>query len=374
MMITKHLFYTPKLDLDVGESIAATVGYETYGRLNPTHTNAILICHYFSANGHAAGRYHPDDESTGWWDALIGSGKAFDTDRYFVIAVDSLCNLNVNTPLVVTTGPSTINPTTGRPYGTTFPQITIRDNVRLQHQLLVSLGIERLVCVAGPSMGGFQALEWAVTYPQVPARVIAAVSSHYASPVFALAICQAGIDTIQADPAWAGGDYYGTEGPLGGLTRAAAVMTTLCRSDAWINRSWERKTAIGSPLPWADREGRFAFQAEMEQLARSRAQVYDANHFIWIARACILHDIGHGYGGLEAAAQRIKADVLMLPVASDLVFRPEGNAEFVQTVRQQGGRADMAVIDSPNGHLAGVFEAARFTEPIVSFLNRGHLH
>jgi len=374
VIVTKQLFYMPKLDLEVGEATSATVGYETYGRLNPTRSNAILICHFFSATGHAAGRYHPDEESPGWWDALIGPGKAFDTDRYYVIAVDSLCNLNVRNPLVLTTGPATVNPATGRPYGTAFPQVTIRDNVRLQHQLLQSLGIERLVCVAGPSMGGFFALEWAVTYPDVPARVIAAISSHYAPPVFALAICQAGIDTIQADPAWSGGEYHGDVGPVAGLTRAATLMTTLCRSDAWINQSWERKTAAGSPLPWADREGRFAFQAEVDQIARNRAQGFDANHYIWTARACILHDISHGYGGVEAAARRIKADVLMLPISSDLIFRPDANEEFVQIVQRQGGSANLVVIDSPNGHLAGVFEASRFTEPIVGFLNRGHLH
>lgn len=374
LIVRKHLFYTPKLDLDVGESIPVTVGYETYGHLNPARDNAILICHFFSGTSHAAGQYHPDDTSPGWWDALIGPGKAFDTDQYYIIAVDTLCNLNVRDPRVITTGPATINPATGRPYGSSFPQITVRDNVRLQHQILESLGIERLFCVAGPSLGGFQALEWAVTYPHSVRKVIAVASSHQAPHVFALAACQAGIDAIQADPGYLGGDYYGTDGPAAGLTRAACLLTTLARSNSWISGKWERKTATASAHPWADREGRFAFQAEMEQIARERAQTYDANHYVYMSRAAILHDIGYGNRGLEVAAQRIRARVLMLPISSDLLFPPEASKPLVDMITAHGGIADMDVIDSPNGHLAAIYECSRFAEPIGRFLNRNGIH
>jgi homoserine O-acetyltransferase len=370
----KHVYYTPKLDLEVGESIAVTVGYETHGRLSPNRDNVILICHHFSGTSHAAGRYHHDDLTTGWWDGLIGPGQAFDTDQYFIIAVDMLCNLNVKSPLVTTTGPASINSVTGRPYGQTFPQVTIRDNVRLQRQLLKSLEIERLVCVAGPSMGGFQALEWAVTYPHLVERVIAVASNYAAPPVFALAVCQAGIDAIMADPAFREGNFYGEDGPLDGLTRATLILTTLARSDDWIEGKWRRKTAAGSPLPWADSQGRFAFQSEMEQLARERAQTYDANHYCYLARTSILHDIGHGTGGLEGAAQRIQAKVLMLPISSDLYFPAEGNRRFVDAVNEAGGSADMILTESPNGHLAAIYECNRFTEAISRFLCRNGVH
>lgn len=374
MLVQKHLFYTPKLDLDVGESIAATVGYETYGKLSPAADNAVLICHFFSATSHAAGRYHPEEEQPGWWDALIGPGKPFDTDQYFIVAVDTLCNLNVKDPRVVTTGPSTTNPSTGRPFGTGFPQVTIRDNVRLQHQLLESLGVSQLRCVAGPSMGGFQALEWAVTYPNLVERVIAVASSHAAPPVFALGAAQAGADAIQADAAFREGDYYGTDGPINGLTRAAFLLTTLSRSNGWMESKWGRKTAVASAHPWADRDGRYAFQAEMEQIARERAQTWDANHFIYLARAAILHDIGHGNRGLEVAAQRIRARLLMLPISSDILFPPESNRLLVDAVNQYGGHAELIAIDSPNGHLAAVYESNRLAEPIARFLNRNGLH
>lgn len=374
MLVQKHLFHAPKLDLDIGESIPVTIGYETYGSLSPNRDNAILICHYFSGTSHAAGRYHPDDQNPGWWDALIGPGRAFDTNEYFVVSVDTLCNVNVRDPMVVTTGPASVNPATGRPYGSAFPQITIRDNVRLQQQLLKSLGIERLVCVAGPSMGGFQALEWAVTFPQQVQRVIAAISAHQSPPVFALAVCQAGIDAIQADRYYRAGDYYGTDGPVGGLTRAAYLLVSMARSNAWIHGNWQRKTAVGSAHPWADRDGRFAFQSEIEQIARERAQAFDANHYIYSARACLLHDIGQGNGGLEGVARKLSPRVLMLPLSSDLLFTPDQNREFVDAVNQGGGDAELAVVDSPNGHLAGVYECARFAEQITRFLNRNGLH
>jgi homoserine O-acetyltransferase len=359
--VQKHLFNTPKLDLDIGQSIRATVGYETYGQLSPARDNAILICHYFSGTSHAAGRYHPDDAEPGWWDALVGPGKAFDTNRYFVIAIDTLCNLNVRNPLVITTGPATVDLATGLPYGDQFPQVTIRDNVRLQHQLLASLGIESLVAVAGPSMGGFQALEWAVTYPHMVGKAIAAVSAPICPPVFALAYCQACMDAIVADP-------------VNGLVRAARLMTTLARSDTWITGIWGRKTAAGSAHPWADREGRFAFQSEMETVARQRAQLFDANHFIYTARACILHDIGYGNRGIEVAAQKIQAAVLMLPVTSDLIFAPEASQSFVELIKSHGGLAEVFPIASPNGHLAAITEAGRLAEPIARFLSRGELH
>ncbi len=374
MLVQKHLFHTPKLALDVGTSIAVTVGYETYGTLSPARDNAILICHDFAGTSHAAGRLHPDDPAPGWWDALIGPGKPFDTDRYFVIAPDSLCNLHVKDPMVVTTGPASLNPETGKPYGTEFPQITIRDQVRLQRQLVRSLGIERLYCVAGPSMGGMQALEWAVTYPDEVGKVVAAAAAPKCPPIFALAVCQAGIDAIRDDPDWCGGDYYGSDGPVRGLSRAVHLLSTLGRSNAWIDQVWARKTARASAHPWADPEGLYAFQADMAELARRHAETFDANHFIYTARACILHDLGYGNRGLEVAAQKIKADLLLLPVTSDLLFPAELSLPLVNLMRMHGGRAEIVPVDATGGHFAAIYESGRMAEPIARFLSREELH
>lgn len=374
MFVQKHIFHTPRLDLDIATSIPVTVGYETYGHLNPTRDNAILICHPFSASGHAAGRYSADDPSPGWWDPLIGSGKAFDTDRFFVIAVDSLCNLSTHNPMVVTTGPASINPETGRPYGAAFPQITMRDNVRLQHQLVRSLGVERLAAVAGPGTGGFQALEWAVTYPDMVAKVIAVASAPQAPPVFSLAVCQAGIDAILADPAYKDGQYYDAEAPADGLTRALFLLSTLTYSDAWIADRWERKTAKGSMHPRSDRDGRFAFQAGMEQMAREKAREFDANHFIYAARAALLHDIGYGNRGIEVAAQMIKARLLLVPVTGDILFPIDASRKLADLVNQHGGYAEVAPLEAGNGHTSAIADCLWLTEPVTRFLRSAEMH
>jgi homoserine O-acetyltransferase/O-succinyltransferase len=374
VFVQKHLFHTPKLALDIAEWVAVTVGYETYGQLSPARDNAILICHPLTGNSHAAGRYSDSDAVPGWWDGLIGPGKALDTDRFFVIAVDTLCNLQVRNPLVITTGPASINPATGRPFGPDFPQVTLRDNVRLQHQLLQSLGIEQLACVAGPGTGAFQALEWAVTYPDMVERVVAVAAAPQAPPILALAACQAGIDAIMADPAYQNGHYYETDGPQAGLRRALFLLASLSRTDSWISAMWERKTAHGSMHPRADRQGRFAFQAEMEQQAADLARLYDANHYIYMARAALLHDLGYGNRGLEVAAQKIQAEVLFVSTAGDLLTPPEHALAFADLINQHGGRAEVAVIESSGGHMAAVHECSRLVEPISSFLRAGHVH
>lgn len=361
MLATKHVFSTPRLDLEIGVSIAATVGYETYGQLNPARENAILLCHPFAGSSHAAGRYHDSDETAGWWEPLIGPGKAFDTNRFFVIAVDSLCNLNLRDSTVVTTGPGTLDPATGQVYGSAFPQVTVRDNVRLQRQLIGSLGIERLACVAGPSTGGFTALEWAVTYPAVVKQVIAVASAHVVPPLFALGVCQAAIDAIEADPEE-------------GLVRATHQFLTLSRSNAWMEAVWGRRTAAASPHPWADREGRYAFQAEMEDEARRLAHRFDPYHFASSARMAILHDIAHGNRDLEVVAQKIKAEVLLMPVTSDLLFPPALSEEFAELLRAHGGKVEVVEVDSSAGHQASLLEAHRFAEPIITFLGRPALH
>lgn len=361
MLTTKHLFTTPVLRLEVGDSIAATVGYETYGQLSPWGDNAILLCHPFAGSSHAAGRYHPDEEKPGWWEPLIGPGKAFDTNRYFIIAVDSLCNLNLRDPTVVTTGPGSLSPLTGQVYGRAFPQVTVRDNVRLQQQLLRSLGIERLVCVAGPSTGGFMALEWAVTYPQMVQQAVAVASSHAVTPLFALAVCQAAIDAILADP-------------VDGVVRATELFLTLSRSNDWLSAIWGRRTAAFSPHPWADRDGRYAFQAGLEEEARTLAAQFDPDHFLYTARSAILHDIAHGNRDLDVAVQKIKAGLLLIPISSDTLFPTAVNEEFAALVRTYGGRAEVVELDSTTGHQAALLEAHRLAEPIAAFLRHSILH
>src|SRR5215510_11097736 len=206
MIVASSTVRFDSLSLDNGAILAPVdVAYETYGTLNSAKTNAILVLHAFSGDAHAAGISH-DGGKPGWWDNMIGPGKAFDTDKYFVICSNVLGGCRG------TTGPGCINPATGRPWAMSFPQVTIADMVRLQKMLVDSLGIRRLLAVAGGSMGGMQALEWAVTYPESVAAAlpIATTAQHSAQQI---AFNEVGRQAIMADPDWNGGNYYGQKAP-----------------------------------------------------------------------------------------------------------------------------------------------------------------
>ena len=173
-LVAKKTFTIPEFTTRGGATIKdLTLGWEAYGTLNEAKDNVILVTHYFSGNSHAAGRYAADDKAPGYWDSIIGAGKPVDTETYYVISVDTPVNLNVHNPRVVTTGPASIDPDTGKPYGMAFPILTIRDFVETQKALLDQLGVEKLHAVMGPSMGSLQAYEWAAAYPSMVERLIA---------------------------------------------------------------------------------------------------------------------------------------------------------------------------------------------------------
>src|SRR5206468_4404856 len=200
------------------------VGYETYGTLNAGKDNVILVAHFYSGNSHAAGRYTETDPTPGYWDAVIGSGKPVDTDRFLVVSSDTLVNLNVKDPNTITTGPASIDPDTGKAYGMTFPIVTIRDFVNVQKALLDSLGITRLRAVAGASMGALQALEWAAAYPDMVERVIPVLPAGEL-PAFTIGWANIWAAPIRLDPRWNGGDYYGRPEPVDGLAEALKIVT-----------------------------------------------------------------------------------------------------------------------------------------------------
>jgi homoserine O-acetyltransferase/O-succinyltransferase len=343
------------------------VGYETYGKPTPAGDNAILICHHYSGTAHAAGRYAPEDELPGYWDGLIGPGKAFDTDRYYVIATDALGNINAYDPRVVTTGPASVDPATGRRYGTSFPQYTIRDMVQVQRRLLDALGIEHLVAVAGPSMGGEQALEWAVTYPELLDRAIAVISGPRSSPWLNMLFLSRIEEAITLDPAWRGGDYDPAHQPLAGLTLAFNIMTVQARGEAWAN-GYGRIPADPSRDPYRDRAARFTFQTELEALSATRTRLVDANQFLWLNRANMLHDLAHGYASEREAHARIRARLLLVNASSDLWFPPHQAQEFAAAVNAAGGQAGARTFATDGGHLAGLTETEGFAADIAAFL------
>ncbi|MBK1660648.1 E22 family MetX-like putative esterase [Paracraurococcus ruber] len=363
-VVEKRVFEAGAFPTRGGATIPnARIGYQTMGRLNDAGDNAVLICHFFSGNSHAFGRLSAGGPA-GYWDAIIGPGKAIDTDRYFVVSADTLVNVNVPDANTVTTGPASINPDTGRPWGMGFPVVAMRDFVEIQKRLLDSLGVKRLALVAGPSNGGLQTIEWAAAYPEFVAR---------AMPVIAAEIdawMQGWLDIweapIRLDPNWREGDYYGQgrEPPLRGLAEAWKIVTLHARDRQWA-RQYDRKLPEGQDP--ARRIGdRFAIEKWLDDAAAARARTSDANSFLYMVRAnqLFLND----YPGLEAAMQGAARRWLIIPSPTDRVFLLDGAREFIEVLRKAGKQVDVAEVTGPLGHLNGVAAMAPLADRIRAFL------
>ncbi|WP_442870455.1 alpha/beta fold hydrolase [Aneurinibacillus sp. Ricciae_BoGa-3] len=363
--VAKRCFETT-YTLECGQTIPVRIGYETYGQLSNDRKNAILVCHFFSANSHAAGKYHPDDAEPGWWDMLIGPGKAIDTDRYFVICTDTLCNIQLKNPHVITTGPGTINPETGDCYGMAFPQFTYRDMAGIQFKIITEMGIEKLVAVIGPSAGGMQALNWAVHFPDNVEAVVSVISGG-ASPILtSLAYLQSAIDAIKLDPNWREGSYYGESEPEQGLALALQLMNLGAYQYGWYDANYKRVAA--DIAPYQSLNNPPTFLTQFKEAIAQRMNTYDANHYLYTARAAMLHNIANGFSSMEEALSRITARVLMIPCKTDLLFPPQYSWEVVDIINKAGGHAACYEIDSPLGHMAGVLAAHLFADQVAAFI------
>ncbi len=345
--------------LDCGESVSpVTVAYESYGELNEDRTNAVLIEHAFSGDAHAAGVSDNVGEP-GWWDNMIGPGKAFDTDRYFV-----LCS-NVIGGCAGTTGPTTINPSTGKPFGSTFPDVTIADMVRLQKELLDHLGIERLLSVAGGSMGGMQVLQWATAYPERCASVIPIASTHRHSAQ-QIAFNEVGRQAIMADPDFNGGDYYGGPGPARGLAVARMVGHITYMSDDSMREKFgrRRRTATTDTGP----SGIFEVESYLRYRGGQFVGRFDANSYIAITKAMDTFDLTEGYESLGDALEGCDSRFLVISFSSDWLYPSYQSQEFVRALR--GRDKDVAYVELPSsyGHDAFLIEAGEQTDVVRGFL------
>ncbi|RAI58406.1 E22 family MetX-like putative esterase [Roseicella frigidaeris] len=363
-VVEKRVFEAGSVQTRGGATIPKTrIGYQTMGELNAAGDNAVLICHFFSGNSHAFGRLAPGG-SAGYWDAIIGPGKAIDTDRYFVVSADTLVNVNVPDANTVTTGPASINPDTGRPWGMGFPVVAMRDFVEVQKRLLDSLGVKRLALVAGPSNGGLQSIEWAAAYPDFVLR---------AMPVIAAEIdawMQGWLDLwespIRLDPNWREGDYYGQgrEPPLRGLAEAWKIVTLQARDRIWA-RQFDRKLPEGQD-PARRIADRFAIEKWLDDAAMARARTSDANSFLYMVRAnqLFLND----YPSLAAAVAGAAPRWLVISSPTDRVFLQPGVEEFVAALRSAGKQVQTAEVTGPLGHLNGVVAMAPVAEQVRAFL------
>lgn len=339
------------------------VGYETYGKLNAARDNVIFVSHFFSGTSHAAGKYKPSDLTPGYWDAIIGSGRPIDTDRYYVVSADTLANLNVKDPNTVTTGPASIDPDTGKPYAMTFPVVSMRDSVKVHRALLDSLGVKKLQAAVGASGGSIQAMEWAALYPDYVARVIHVVGPGFDIHPYVVEMLDLWSFPIRLDPRWNRGNYYGKEEPVDGVAQSLKIVTVTTRHFGWAEKTFGYKWADPARNPAGAMENRFGIEDALEKAGVARAKNTDANSLLYMAKANQLYNLGD-------EVKKMKARILFVPARTDMIFPPELSERAAERYRAQGGVAEVAVIEGDGGHLDGVFNVAKQGEAIRAFLSR----
>ena len=367
-IVEKKTFSLDEFTLVSGQKISPVkIGYETYGTLAPTKDNVILICHYYSGNSHAAGKYAATDKVPGYWDKIIGPGMPFDTDKYFIVSSDTLCNMNPKDPKVITTGPASINPATGKPYGMSFPMVTIRDFVNLQYKLLQSLGVKKLQAVSGASMGGVQSYEWAVTYPDYVERIIPVIATPKLHG-WLVAWLKLWGDPIKLDPKWNNGDYYGQEGPKEGMTYSLMLITLSALWSDWADMVYDRKWADSQKNPYDAFENEFLAEAGLHKRAVARTLTADANSMLYLNKANALFDISHGFSSYEEALKSIKAKTLMIGADTDLLFTFNHLKQHEEAFKAAGKDVRLFEIKSKFGHLGGVLDITQASDAISKFL------
>jgi homoserine O-acetyltransferase/O-succinyltransferase len=365
-LVHKQVFSTQNFVTLGGPSIPElSIGWEAYGALNEARDNVILITHFFSGSSHAAGRYAESDALPGYWDSIIGPGKAVDTDLFYVLSSDTLVNQEPHNPNVITTGPATVNPATGEPWGLQFPVVTIRDFVNVQKALLDSLGVTRLHAVMGASMGSLQALDWATAYPDYVPRVISVIGGGAVDP-WTIATLQQWANPILADPNWNNGNYYGGPAPSDGLRQALGMITLQAMHPLMFNQIY----ATSGPAeiaPLQDIRANFAVVDQLNAAANARALYADANHVLYLVRANQLFMAGFA-GNLADGLAPVQAKTLFLPASNDLLLQPYLAQAAHQTLLDLGKRSAYEEIAGPWGHLDGVYLIDQKADLIRSFL------
>ncbi len=366
LITTKQRFTMENYETFYGGTIPnIEIGWESYGTLNAKKDNAILITHFFSGTSHAAGKYSEDDKKPGYWDSIIGPGKSIDTNKYYVISSDTLINANVKSPNVYTTGPSSIDPKTNKPYGLTFPIVTIRDFVNVQHALLESLSIKKLHAVVGASMGSFQALEWASAYPDMVPRAIAVVTTGEANS-YLIAETEQWANAIKSDPLWNGGDYYGKAEPIDGLTNAIASINLAGISGFILDRQYKEK--MNDELgPRKSILSSFSLYGEIEKKSREKARRLDANSVLYLIRANQLYRVGQAKT-LAEGIRPIKAKILLLPSKHDVLIPGHTTQALYTKLLMQNKQVTYDEILGPWGHADAFLAIGTKKDAIRNFL------
>ncbi len=342
-----------------------SIAYETCGRLSPAKDNVVLVAHAFSGDSHVAGRYAEEQEGakSGWWDFMVGPGKGIDTDRYFIVCA------NILGSCMGSTGPSSINPESGRPYGLDFPMVTIGDMVETQKMLLDHLGIDRLLAVVGGSVGGMQVLEWCHRYPRMVASAIP-IATTMRHSALAIAFNEIARQAIMADPHWQRGDYYGTDRPDLGLALARMIGHVTYLSDEAMHRKFGRRLQDKSDFSFGF-DADFQVESYLRHQGSKFVRRFDANSLLYITRAADYFDLTKQ--GMPAAALPGEADnttkYLVISYSSDWLYPTYQARELVRRLKRCGQDVSFCEIEADCGHDAFLIPDERLANLIGGFLN-----
>lgn len=352
--------------LDSGVALRdVTVAYETWGTLDADANNAVLLCHAWTGDSHAAGPAGRGHADAGWWNEMVGPGLPIDTDRYFVVCANVLGGCQGST------GPASPHPDDGKPYGSRFPVITIRDMVRTQAQLAEHLGVGTWMAVIGASMGGMQALEWAVMFPR-RVRSLVAIATCMQATAQQIAWGGIGRQAIRLDPQYRGGDYYETDdgnGPAAGLAIARQIAQVTFRSDNVFTdrfgRDFSGRAEAGDILGmWQQYE----VERYLEHHGNKIVRRFDANSYLAISKAMDLHDVARGRGSLDRAMARVMMPTMAVGIWSDMLYPAYQQHQIHAAIQANGAASEYLEIDSPHGHDAFLTDGDQIAEPLDRFL------
>jgi homoserine O-acetyltransferase/O-succinyltransferase len=365
---TKHIRVVEgdvPLKLQSGKTLGSIdVAYETYGKINEQGSNVVLICHALSGNAHVAGYNSSEEDKPGWWDIMIGPGKYIDTNKYFVICSNFLGGCSG------TTGPSSVNPATGKPYGMDFPIFTIADMVHVQKRLLDKLGIEKVLAVIGGSMGGMQVLQWAIEFPDVvESAIIIASTSRLSSQ--SIAFDAVGRNAILEDTNFADGQYYDKKGPTHGLSIARMIGHITYLSEESMRKKFGRELQNTDAYSY-DLTSEFTVESYLDYQSQTFIERFDANCYLYITKAMDYFDLAREYGTLEKAFKNTKSRFLIVSFASDWLFTPAQSEEILSSLVVQGKDVSYCNIDSPYGHDAFLLEPETLGVLLKGFIDSTH--
>jgi len=350
-----------ELKLKSGEKLGPiTLAYETYGELNDEKSNAILVCHALTGDAHAAG-YHKGAKKPGWWDKMIGPNRAFDTNKYFIISSNVLGSCNGST------GPASINPKTNKPYALSFPVVTIEDMVNAQKHLVDHLGIEKILCVAGGSMGGQQALKWSIMYPDCVQSAIS-LAANPRCTAQQIALHEVARQAIMADPDWNNGNYYGNSIPARGLALSRMIGHITFMSEKSMEEKFGRKL-IGKERVGYDFSTDFEVESYLKYRGDSFVQRFDANAYLYLSKALDYFDLAED-GKLMDAFKPAKASFLIVSYTSDWLYPTYQSKEMVRALKASDFDVSDIEIQSDYGHDSFLVEVESQSRLITHFLNR----